>query len=85
MPKYFFNFFASIIKESLAPITAPIIPDIITTTAVFISIFLFFKFIKIETIQVGIKNIKFAPCAICCSTFENAVNRYMKTAPPPHS
>jgi len=54
-----------IFPENIVPIIAPIIPEIITTTAVLYSIFLFFIFKKIETILVGIKNIRFAPCAIC--------------------
>ena len=35
--------------------------------------------------DVGIKNIKFAPCAICCSILENDVNKKIKIAPPPHT
>jgi len=54
-----------IFPENIAPIIAPIIPETIITTAVLNSIFLFFILKKIETILVGIKNIRFAPCATC--------------------
>ena len=39
----------------------------------------------IAVTHVGIKNTKFAPCAICCSIFKKAVNKYINTVPPPHT
>ena len=53
--------------------------------AIFIFMFLFFKFIIIAVIHVGIKNIKFAPWAMCCSLFRKNVSKNISTAPPPHS
>ena len=44
---------------------APIIPKIATVIPVFQSINFCFIFIIVETIEVGTKNTRFAPCAIC--------------------
>ena len=58
-PKHFFNILTSVYTDILEPIIAPKIPNIDIIIAYFKSIFLFFIFIIIATIEVGIKNIKF--------------------------
>ena len=44
---------------------APNIPKILISSAVFVCIFLFFRFIIIVIKDVGIKNIKLIPCDRC--------------------
>ena len=65
IPKYNFNLFVFKFTEILAPIIAPITPKIATVIPVFQSINFCFIFINVETIEVGIKKTRFAPCAIC--------------------
>ena len=67
IPKIFFNNPTSIFIAIFAPIIAPNMPHIEIIVANFKSIFLFFKFTIIATIEVGIKKIRFVACAICCS------------------
>lgn len=67
IPKSLLNELTSVFTDNLAPIIAPIIPKVDIIIANFISIFLFFKFTIIATIDVGIKKIKFVACATCCS------------------
>ena len=47
------------------------------------SICLFFTFIIIDVIAVGIKNIKFVACEICWSIFIKRVSNNINIAPPP--
>ena len=61
----FFKIFTFSLLDILAPITAPIIPDNIIIIDNFKLIIFFFKFIIIDEIEVGIKNIKFVACALC--------------------
>ena len=75
VPKHFFNIFTFNFKDILAPIIAPNIPNNDINTPNFILMFLFFKFTIIATIEVGIKNIKFVACAICCSNPQIDVKR----------
>ena len=42
-----------------------------------------FIFVIIETIEVGMKNTKFAPCAICCSFPKNNERDKISIVPPP--
>ena len=58
-PKHFFKIFTSIFIDIFAPTIAPNIPNTDIIIANGISIFLFFKFTIIATIDVGIKKIKF--------------------------
>ena len=67
IPKYFLKVFTSVWIDKFAPIIAPSIPNMDIIVASFKSIFLFFIFTIIATIDVGIKNIKFVACAMCCS------------------
>ena len=67
IPKDFFSIDTSIFNEIFAPIIAPKIPNIDIKIPFCSSIFLFFKFTIIATIDVGIKNIKFVAWATCCS------------------
>ena len=71
IPKYFLNIFTSVWTDKFAPIIAPSIPNIEIIVANFKSIFLFLMFTIIATIDVGMKNIKFVACAICCSSPHN--------------
>ena len=85
MPNSFLSTSTSILFAISAPIIAPIIPAIQIIIAVFFCIFLFFALIIVVIAHVGMKNIKFAPCAICCSIPEIEVNKNIKIVPPPHS
>ena len=67
IPKNFLNVCTSVCTDKLAPSIAPSTPIIDIIIANFKSIFLFFIFTIIAIIDVGIKNIKFVACAICCS------------------
>ena len=60
--------------EIYDPINAPKIPHKHIGAATFKFIFLFFKLTIIAVIAVGIKNIIFVACAMCCS---------IHTVPPP--
>jgi hypothetical protein len=57
----------------------------LTIINVLFSIFLFFQLAIMAAILVGMKNIKFVPCAICCSIPKNVVSKNIKIVPPPHS
>lgn len=56
-PKHFFNILTSVYTDILEPIIAPKIPNIDIIIANFKSIFLFFIFIIIATIEVGISDL----------------------------
>ena len=83
IPKLFLKKITFICVEILAPIIAPIIPNIEIIIANSKFIFLFFILTIIATNDVGIKKIKFAACAICCSTPKTYNNKKIKTVPPP--
>ena len=83
IPKYFLNIFTSVWTDKFAPIIAPSIPNIEIIVANFKSIFLFFMFTIIATIDVGMKNIKFVACAICCSSPHKTVSKNIRIVPPP--
>lgn len=83
VPKHFFKIRTSVCIDILAPIMAPKIPKIDIINASFISMFLFFKFTIIATIDVGTKNIKFVACATCCSISIRNVRRNINIVPPP--
>ena len=85
IPKHFFKIFTSIWIEIFAPIIAPKIPNIDITIASFKSMFLFFRFTIIATIDVGIKNIRFVACAMCCSMPSIIVSKNINIVPPPHA
>ena len=75
IPKYVWSFSTSVWTDKFAPIIAPNIPNIVIIVASFKSIFLFFIFTIIATIEVGIKNIKFVAWAVCCSNPDKNVNK----------
>ena len=81
-PKHFFKIFTSIFIAIFAPKIAPKTPKIEIIIATGISIFLFFKFTIIATIDVGIKNIKFVAWATCCSIPNINVRKNIKIVPP---
>ena len=85
MPKYNFNRFVSKFTETFAPIIAPITPKIETVIPVFQSTNFCFIFIIVETIEVGTKNTRFAPCAMCWSFPRNSAKQSISIVPPPHS
>lgn len=58
-PKHFLNTCVFNLYETSAPIIAPIVPVPPTINPTFLSIVLFFQFIHIAAIDVGMKNIKF--------------------------
>ena len=69
--------------EIYDPINAPKIPHKHIGTATFKFIFLFFKLTIIAVIAVGIKNIIFVACAMCCSIPKNRERNSINTVPPP--
>ena len=84
IPKHFLKIKLLIFVAALAPIIAPSMPKSATGIAVFQSIFLFFAFMIVATIDVGMKNSKLVPCATCCSTPINKIRASISIVPPPH-
>ena len=67
----------------LLRINAPIIPNIETVIPVFHFISFCLTFIIIATIEVGTKNTRFAPCAMCWSFPKNNERHNISIVPPP--
>ena len=59
------------------------IPEAIITSPVFHFINFSFKLVIIEIIEVGTKNIRFVPCAICWSFPKNKERHNISIVPPP--
>ena len=75
IPNIFLNLFTSVWIDKFAPTIAPKIPNNEIIIATLNRIFLFFIFTIIAAIDVGIKNIKFVACAMCCSNPQIFVNK----------
>lgn len=68
IPKNFFKLSVSKIKATLAPITAPTIPNTIIGIAIFHFIIPLLKFKRIDIKAAGTKKAILVACATCCST-----------------
>jgi len=68
IPKYFLNVITFIFTDIPAPTIAPNTPATATGIPTFQFINLLFIVVIIAAIDVGIKNTRFVPCAVCWFT-----------------